>query len=94
MNICSPGRGPREVVELYNVSSDPGEQHNLAQQPAHRLRLHELKDWARELILQMVGDQLNKTLTLATMYTNLGQYSTCCTVYCSNYGVARLQRFG
>ena len=45
------------MVELYNVSSDPGEQHNLAQQPAHRLRLHELKDWARELILQMVGDQ-------------------------------------
>ena len=85
------------MVELYNVSSDPGEQHNLAQQPAHRLRLHELKDWARELILQMVGDQLNKTLTLATIYIYKSwtvQYSTCCTVYCLNYGVARLQRFG
>ncbi len=47
----------RPAEELYDLSIDPGEEHNLASEPAHRAKLDELRaaldQWLREQ-----GDQL------------------------------------
>jgi hypothetical protein len=43
------------VLELYDLSADPYEEHDLAGQRKYELKIAELKSWVAEIALQMVN---------------------------------------
>jgi hypothetical protein len=45
------------VLELYDLSADPYEEHDLAGQRKYELKIAELKSWVAEIALQMVNGQ-------------------------------------
>jgi hypothetical protein len=48
-------QGNPEVLELYDLSVDPYEEHDLAGQRKYELKIAELKSWVAEIALQMVS---------------------------------------
>ncbi len=45
-------------MELYDLSADPYEEHDLAGQRKYELKLAELKSWVAEIALQMVSSRI------------------------------------
>ncbi len=45
------------MLELYDLSADPYEEHDLAGQRKYELKIAELKSWVAETALQMVSRQ-------------------------------------
>ncbi len=50
-------QGNPAVLELYDLSADPYEEHDLAGQRKYELKIAELKSWVAEIALQMVSRQ-------------------------------------
>jgi hypothetical protein len=48
-------QGNPAVLELYDLSADPYEEHDLAGQRKYELKIAELKSWVAEIALQMVN---------------------------------------